>query len=167
MGTWNYGTSECLTTLGYYGINYFPTEEEIEEEMTINDVDKKTAEQLCYQSNNDCVSEDFNNVKALFEQKKWFYYDIKVEPGYYEGFWLSISDTYYELNSTAEKKEWQKELNELTKILNTCVRDYLMRVCYPGWCIGWEDTIERSIVKLSDAVTKERKRINNFKVYRL
>ena len=166
MGAWNYGKSECLLTLGYYDIDYSPTEEEIEEEMAMNDVDKKTAEQLCYECHQDCVSQDFRNVKALFEQKKWLYYDIKVEPGYYEGFWISISDKFYELNSIAEKKEWQEELNELAKVLNTCVRDYLMRVCYPGWCIGWEDTIESSIVKLSDAINKERKRINKFKVYK-
>ena len=128
MGTWNYGKSECLLTLGHYGIQYSPTEEEIEEEIAINGVDKKTAEKLCYESNNYCVSQEFNNVKALFEQKKWLYYDIKVEPGYYDGFWVSISDKFYELNSTAEKKEWQEELNELAKVLNTCIRDYLMRV---------------------------------------
>lgn len=164
MGTWNYGMSECLTTLGYYDINYSPTEEEIEEEMEINDVDKETAKRLCYESNNYSVSQDFNNVKALFEQKEWLYYDIKVESGYYEGFWLSISDKYYELNSTAEKKEWQKELNELAKVLNTCVRDYLMRVCYPGWCIGWEDTIEDSLKALNEAIKEERGIINSLKI---
>lgn len=163
MGAWNYGTSDVITVADY-DINYTPSIEEIEGTKVDYECDEKTAEDIIYQQHQDDEEERFNSVKDLFKNQDFKYYSVSVDVGYYEGFQINISREQLAFDYWYQRKEMHKELTQIKNKLIVAIEEYLMRVCYPGWCIGWKDTINESLKALNEAIKEERKVINNLKI---
>ena len=131
MGAINYGSSEVIN-LGYNLKNYDSDE----------DYD------LC----SDC----YEQVEWLLDKQYFNYYEVKLEGGYYEGFYLDIEFKYLYLDNYKEKLEALKEATKLGNFLRMCVQDFSMVVYYPGWCTGYED--KKTTIKLINAAIREEKK---------
>jgi hypothetical protein len=141
MGTINYRRSDIIT-LGY-NIDY-----KIEEGM--NEEEKQIQDEDAYYNSKFIL----DNYKYNFE---WF--SIELKTGYYEGYYLDLDKNYYTENlDKEEKKEINKEINALEKLLIELVSNSEMNVCYPWWCTKWED-YENSIAKVKEAMKELRKAI--------
>lgn len=163
MGTWNYKTSDVIT-VAYYDINYTPSVEEIEGTMVDYECNEKEAEDILYQQHQDYTEERFNFVCDLFKNQQFEYYSVSVDEGKYEGFQINISREQLAFDNSYQRKEMRKELTRIKNKIIVAINEYFMRVCYPGWCIGWEDTIKDSLKALNEAIKEERKVINNLKI---
>ena len=60
----------------------------------------------------------------------------------------------------------QKELTKLKKELTYVIENLGIRVCYPGWCTGWEEEIKDSLKALNNGIQEERKRIKTLRTER-
>lgn len=163
MSTWNYCKSDVITVADY-DINYTPSIEEIEGTMIDCECDEKEAEDILYQQHQDYKEERFNSVNDLFKNQNFKYYSVSVNDGYYEGFQINISREQLAFDNYCQRKEMRKELTRIKNKIIVAIEEYTMRVCYPGWCIGWKDTIEDSLKALNEAIKEERKVINNLKI---
>lgn len=163
MGAWNYRTSYVITVADY-DIHYMHSIEEIEDTMVNNECDKKSAENILYQQHQDDTEERFKSVCDLFKNQEFEYYSVSVDEGYYEGFQIAISREQLAFDNSYQRKEMNKELTRIKNKIIVAINEYIMRVCYPGWCIGWEDTIDKSLKALNEAIKEERKVINNLKI---
>ena len=103
-----------------------------------------------------CVEADWENVKSILESKRFQYYKVSVESGYYEGFYISIDREYSYLDNYQEKLDMQKELTTLKELLIKCINECGIRVCYPWWATSWEEKIEDSVKVLNEKVKEER-----------
>ncbi|MBQ3690102.1 MAG: hypothetical protein II937_09655 [Bacteroidales bacterium] len=166
MGTWNYGKSDVITVADY-DINYTPSIEEIEGTMVDYECNEKEAEDILHQQHQDYTEERFNIVCDLFKNRGFEYYSVSVDSGYYEGFQIKISREQLAFDNSYQRKEMHKELTRIKNEIVVAINEYIMRVCYPGWCIGWEDTIEKSLKALNEAIKKEREKINNISLKRV
>lgn len=163
MGTWNYRDSDVITVADY-DIIYTPSIEEIEGTMIDYECNEKEAEDILYQQHQDYTEERFNIVCDLFKNQGFEYYSVSVDAGYYEGFQIKISREQLAFDNSCQRKEMHKELTRIKSEIIVAIEEYTMRVCYPGWCIGWKDTIEDSLKALNEAIKEERKVINNLKI---
>lgn len=163
MGTWNYRDSDVITVADY-DIIYTPSIEEIEGTMIDYECDEKEAEDILYQQHQDDKEERFNSVNDLFKNQDFKYYSVSVDSGYYEGFQIKISRGQFAFDNSHQRKEMHKELTRIKNKIIVAINEYFMRVCHPGWCIGWEDTIEDSLKALNEAIKEERKIINSLKI---
>ena len=138
MGSINYGSNDVINlgyNLKYYGID----------------------------------SDDFGYCESCYEQVKWLlskqyfnYYEVEIEGGYYDGFYLDIEFKYLYLDNYKEKLEALKEATKLGKFLRMCVQDFSMVVYYPGWCTGYEDK-KASLKMVKNAIREEKKNIRLLK----
>lgn len=168
MGTINYGTNKNFCSLGYYAIGYYPSDEDIkdyrismemedEEEYSDDYIKESIMDDQCY-----ACEEDMEMVENyLFKNHVYEYFNVSVEAGYYEGFYISIDTKYNYFDSFEDKRKAQKELTILKNNLIKCIENQGIRVCYPGWCTSWEETINDSIKELNNSVKAMRDVINN------
>lgn len=163
MGTINYGTNDILCSLGYIGSFDYDDEliKECREELDLSE-EEYSDEDIIDRLREDyymCEEDDFNAVKDKLAECRYQYYKVEVCSGYYEGFYISIDREYCYLDNYKEKLEMQKELTTLISKIKYCIENYGIRVCYPGWCTGWEEKVEDSIKVLNEKVKEERKAI--------
>lgn len=122
MGTINYGTSEYIT-IGY----------------NCNKIDY---DDPFYWEN---IQDDFEQVEYILKQYNFNYFNVKLKPGYYEGFYIDIKfncdcDFYGNdyFDSYEHKQLAQKEITQIKQFLLTCL-DFGCCAVYPGWCMRYED----------------------------
>lgn len=166
MGAINYGSNNIIGSFGYSWINYFPSEEDIKQcredyDLSEEDYTDEDIENRILDDSHDMMEEDMEEVRRHLCGYK--YYDVKVEYGYYEGFYIDIDDKFLYLDSYEQKKEMQKELTKLKKELTYVIENFGVRVCYPGWCTGWEKEIKDSLRELNVGIQEERKRIKELR----
>lgn len=165
MGAINYGSNNIIGSFGYVWIQNYPSEEDIKEYREEFDLSEEYTdeeiEERIMEDNHDIMEEDMSEVKRHLGEYE--YYDVSVEYGYYEGFYISIDNKYLWLDDYTQKKEMQKELTKLKKNLEFVIENLGVRVCYPGWCTGWEKEIKDSIKELNVGIKEERKRINSMR----
>lgn len=142
MGTINYKTSDFIT-LGYY----------------TNDIDY---EEEFY---SDDIEYEYNEIKTLLEKEYFHYFNITLEPGYYEGFSLDIEYNFsYCLDNYFEKLEAQKEITRIKKFLIYIVENFNVCACFPGWCTSWAD-YKKTIEKINDAAAEMRGAVKETPTY--
>ena len=162
MGAINYGTNEILCSLGYYLTTPDTSEEAIKEyreefDLSEEEWSDSEIEDRIYEEEAIFVSDDMDEAERCLSGYEYF--DVSVECGYYEGFYISIDEEYLYLDSWKDKILMQKELTKLKNDLIYCIENLGVRVCYPGWCTDWEESIEDSIAVLEASVKAERERI--------
>lgn len=138
MGTINYNTSDFVT-IGY----------------NCNNIDYDD------EFYNDFIQDYYDQIDYLLKKQHFYYFHVKLEPGYYEGFSIDIEfnfsvcfDDYF------DKQNAQKEITQLKKFLLQCINDFECCVVHPGWCTGHED-YSNSVLKLNTAIKEMRQTIKN------
>ena len=140
MGAINYGTSEFLCSLGYNLNNDVADDEEAQ-----NDHQLWTAEE----------------VQDYIDELSLCYYHIDIKPGYYEGFYLDISDIDDNYYSDYDcKPERVKELHKIGRALVDLANKFGLVSYAPGWRTGYSST-DRTIRYIKNAVKREITEIYN------
>ena len=139
MGAINYGTSTYICNIGYNLNNDVADYEEALDDQ------RWTAKE----------------VQDYIDELSLCYYDIEIKPGYYEGFYLEISDIDDNYYSDCDcKQERAKELHKIGRAL-IHLTNYFGLVNYsPGWCNGYATTGD-TIRRIKKAVKKEITKIYN------
>lgn len=167
MGTWNYGNSHDIVTLGHYiGFDYYPDDEEIDDEMEELNVSRDKAIESLIESNSYMVEDDFDSIKShINNDLDLHFYQVKAVEGYYSGFWIDIEQQYLCIDDYKDRAIIQKEITQIKNFLIKCVSEYGMRVHYHGWCVGWEDVVENSIKKIKVAIIEERQKVKKLPIF--
>lgn len=135
MGTINYGTSEYITI----GLRPYDIDDYREDDSDDIDYDQMNFDYDC----------DMENVKCVLNKYNFNFFDVSVQPGYYEGFYLDI-ETNFDFYNWMDKKEALKEATQLKNMLFECCGIGLCEV-WPGWCTSYKDYNE-SIENIKAAV---------------
>ena len=145
MGTINYGSND------YFNIGVNPNNYWIEDENGENIF-------LDYE-----MDEDYQAIEKLLNYYNFNYFEVTIQPGYYEGFYIDISFDYLWVDYW-EKPEILKELTQLKNFLISCVYNGLVEY-YPGWCMGYSDTKE-TIQAIKDKIRELKQYFKKFPTYK-
>lgn len=141
MGAINYGTSTFLCSLGY-NLN--------------NDV-------ADYEEAQDNQYWTAKEVQDYIDDLSLCYYDIELKPGYYEGFYLDISDINGDYYSDYDCKEERiKELHKIGRALIHLTNHFGLVNYTPSWGTGYA-TKDGTIRAVKKAVKDEITAIYNLK----
>ena len=98
---------------------------------------------------------NYEEVKNKLNNYNFYYFDIKIEAGYYEGFYLKLEEknTKNIYKNTEEKNEVLKELTQIKKLLIDLVKNNFLNGIYPSWIntnLTTTQTIEeiKNIIKI-------------------
>jgi hypothetical protein len=84
----------------------------------------------------------YDEIQAIRDKYNFYYYHVKLEPGYYEGFSVDIENNFgIAYDSYEDKREAQKEITQIKKFLLECVENGLVCV-WPGWCTTYRTPAE-------------------------
>lgn len=116
MGAINYFTSDYITM----GIKPYSVE--------MNDFDREYA-----------YSADFENINDILSSYDFYYFHVKIKPGYYEGFTLDIENNFsIAFDGWEDKQDAQREITSLKKCLLKCAGAGMVQ-CSPGWIPAYND----------------------------
>ena len=142
MGAINYKTSDFIT-LGYNtnNINY-------------ND-------EFYYE----LINDEYEEIKYLLEEENFYYFNVTLEPGYYEGFTIDIEHNFsYCYDNYFEKLQALKEITQIKSFLLYIVNNFNVNVVYPGWCTGYGD-YKKTISEIKSATKLMKSEIKNTPTY--
>ena len=145
MGTINYGSNEYIN-IGANPNNYW-----IEDENGDNIF-------LDFE-----MDDDYQNIKSLLDNYNFYYFNVTIEPGYYEGFYIDINFDYLWVDAY-EKPEILKELTQLKKFLLKCA-GYGLLEYYPGWCMGYSD-YKNTIESIKNMIRDTKQNILKYPTYK-
>lgn len=141
MGAVNYFTSDYITMgLRPYDTSDFENDRDFMEELQ-QEVDEYggTLENALADYIESCYESDYENIKCELEKRNFYYYNVTIKPGYYEGFTLDIENNFpVALDSWEDRKAANKEITEIKQFLIDCAGLGLV-ACFPGWCTGYKD----------------------------
>ena len=144
MGSINYFTSDYITI----GVDLNALHDNIENEF---DDDYSRDYYI-----SDYINDLYDDVEALLKQYDFYYFNVRVKPGYYEGFSIDIEYNFaYCLDSWRDRRDALKEITDITAFLLKCINDFNLCAVSPGWCTTYysrNDTIK----KLKDAIEEMR-----------
>lgn len=163
MGAINYGTSDYITIgIEPYDASDFEKDIDFMEELQ-NEVNEYggTIEEAMTNYIQDCYEADYSNIEYLLNNKYDFhYFHVVIKPGYYEGFYIDIENSFpYCYDSREDKRAAQKEITKLKAFLIECVNTGLVQV-WPGWCTSYNTRIE-SIEAIKTAIKEMRAEIKS------
>lgn len=159
MGAINYGSNNILLNLGVE-TNYYPDKEEIEayrKDFDENDLSDEEIENFFMDDYYLWLEMEFKDIEKSIPDNLEFY-EITLESGYYEGYYLKIKDVYSWLDCWEEKALMNKELTRIKKFLLNCILNHGFVVYRAGWCTAYESQ-SKSIELLNKAISQERDRI--------
>ena len=138
MGAINYKTSDFIT-LGY--------------NTNIIDYDDDLFHVL--------IEDEYNGISAILKETNFYYFHIKLEPGYYEGFTLDIEHNFsYCYNNYYEKLEALKEITQIKNFLLYIVNNFNINAVYPSWCTAYADYKE-TINEINAAIKEMKTTVKN------
>ena len=140
MGTINYGTSDYIT-IGY----------------NCNNIDYED------EFYNDFISDEFEQINDLLEDEDFVYFRVRIEPGYYEGYYINI--VYDGIDTYEEKLLAQKEITRIRAFLTRCISEFGCVAVYPGWCTGYADH-KKTLHELSAAIKEMREEVRRSPTWR-
>ncbi len=157
MGTVNYKTSDIIT-LGLRP--YEPRDFELDPDF-MEDARERCEENGCSLFDwiegtiNEYTEDDRQTAENIISRYSFEFFQVSIEPGYYEGFSLDIESNFpIAFNDWTEKREAQKEITEIKQFLLACVDLGLCQV-WPGWCTKYQDR-QTTIAAISEAVKEMR-----------
>lgn len=107
--------------------------------------------------------EDYKTASALFQYMNFSYYEVSVNPGYYDGFYIDIKRTCFYLDNYKERAEMLHEWNTIQNILLEIIENincYVFTSCGLEGC-GWLGYKE-SIRAIKKAGARERENIRKY-----
>ena len=138
MGAINYKRNN-IVTLGY---NIPKKEEEAEKEAE----NEKEINDIYF----DIEEADFEDLKEIFNKYSFDILDVKIESGYYQGFYIDINFNYVYFDNAEEKQEALKEATKLKKFLFESLKVGMVACC-PSWCTSY-CTLEESKKEIKEAI---------------
>lgn len=157
MGTINYFTSDYITM----GINPLSSYELKKDDAFMEEMKEDVKEHggTIEQAIDDYImrtyEDDKANIESILKEYDLHYYHIVIKPGYYEGFSLDIENNFgLCYDSYIDKKEAQKEITQIKKMLIECAGCGLVEVS-PGWCTGYSD-YEGTLKAINEAIKEMR-----------
>jgi hypothetical protein len=138
MGAINYKTSDFIT-IGY-NCNFIDYDEEF------------------YL---DIIQDYYEQINYLLKKEYFYYFNVRLIPGYYEGFTIDIEFNFSVcFDGYEDKKLAQKEITQLKAFLMRCINEFECCVVYPGWCMNYLEHKE-SISELNIAIKNMRHLIDS------
>ena len=142
MGAVNYKTSDYIT-LGY-NCNNIDCEDEFYNEF-INDL--------------------YDQIKFRLEEERFYFFNVTIEPGYYEGYFINIEFNFPVcFDDYIDKRNAQKEITQIKAFLIECVNDFECVAVYPGWCTGYAD-YNKTLKEITAAVREMREMVKQTPTY--
>lgn len=142
MGAINYFTSDYIT-IGY-NLNFIDYDDEFYHEI---------------------ITDYYEQVKSRLEQEYFYYFNVELKPGYYEGFTIDIEFNYSLcLDGWGDRRLAQKEITRLKAFLTECINDFECCAVFPGWCTSYKNYND-SIDLLNAAIKEMREQVNNTPTY--
>jgi hypothetical protein len=166
MGTVNYETSKYIT-IGLEPVSRYDLENDlafIEEMQAEAEAFGAPLESAIDSYIEDCTSSIFYNVSKILEKYNFTFFNISLQPGYYDGFSIQIQDEFNYYDDWTEKREALKEVTKVKSFLLECVSSGLVQ-CFPGWCTGYA-TPEESRRGIAAAVAEMKKGIKQAHTFR-
>lgn len=140
MGAINYFTSDYLT-IGYNlsGIDYS------DDDFSFDNI----------------VQDDYDNIEILLKNYNFYYFDVKIKPGYYDGFSINIEFNFgWCFDCYQDRKDAQKEITNIKEFLLKCIQNYNCCAVAPGWCTTYYN-YQESLKKLNDAIKEMRATVDS------
>ena len=138
MGTINYGTSDYIT-IGY----------------NCNDIDYDDTDYDFY------INDDYETVKHILNQYIFYYFHVKLEPGYYEGFYIDIDYNFpLFFDDYTYRREAQEEITTIKHALQQIVKNTNCCAVFPGWCTSYAD-YKSTLSEIEKAVKKMRQDVKD------
>ena len=111
------------------------------------------------------IEEFYETFKSIKDEYYFNFFDVKLEYGYYEGFYITVDDNEWEyLDDTEERKEVMQEIRQLQEFLTKCIDNGLV-VVYPGWCTSYLD-YKQSKIALRKTMHNIRDMVRKIPTYR-
>lgn len=157
MGTINYKTSEFLTV----GLMPFDFDEEkaalieMGEEDTPEPTDSEVFDYIF-----DIEAEERAEVEYHFKDLSFSIFDVKIEPGYYEGFSIDVRLDYLYFDDNEEKEAAIKEAGMIRDLWLYAVNNTNCFEVWPGWVTTYKEydetleSIEKAYKAMLEAVEK-------------
>lgn len=147
MGTINYGTSDYITI----GLEPYDFDDYLE----LNEDGSEWTNYEARQDDMELAMECAKHARAKYDFR---YFYVKIEPGYYEGFYIRIEHNFgLGYDSSEDKREAQKEITQIKRFLLDCL-DYDCVQCFPGWCTGYASK-EKTLEGIKEAVKAMREEV--------
>lgn len=152
-------------------IEEFKANEYLQELYTLEDYIKIRAQhdysEMEWYTMNDCFywTEEAIKWLTLFTDL----IEIKIEPGYYNGFSVTVNINKWDYFDDYNEKEMTiDDVKDVQKLLNELVDDYGLRVVSPGWCSTWSNYEEtkKAIKKAMAELRRQIKAIPCYSRYR-
>lgn len=114
------------------------------------------------ESNDDYfINDDYDQIESILNGENFYYFNVKIRPGYYEGFSIDIEFNFgYCLDSWQDRREAQKEITSIYKFLLRCINDFNLCAVSPGWCTAYYD-YPATLEKLKQAIKEMRATVNH------
>ena len=108
----------------------------------------------------------YDEIEHILKQYNFEYFTIKLEPGYYEGFYIDIDFDYLWVDYY-EKPLILKELTQLKQFLLQCC-NYGMVKYSSGWCMGYynEEETRKAIKKCIRNTKEDIKKYPTYRTYK-
>ena len=165
MGTINYKTSDYITLgLKPYDRDDFMNDTEymdyIREEWGIDTNDERAVYNTIDEEISYYYEADYANIETELKKHRFYYYHVRIEPGYYEGFTLDIEFNFgVAFDSWEDRREAQKEITEIKRFLIECA-GMGMVVCWPGWGTSYGD-YKQTLTAINKAVKGMREEVKH------
>lgn len=142
MGTVNYKTSDIIT-LGLRP--YEPRDFELDPDF-MEDARRQSEkygddiDSIIYQTIADYTEDDRQTAEHIISRYSFEFFQVSIEPGYYEGFSVNISDDLPgEYWDAEEREQALTDAANLGDMLKELVNDACLVECWPGWCTSYQD----------------------------
>lgn len=143
MGTVNYKTSDIITLgLRPYESRDFELDPDFMEEARHqsekygDDIDS-----IIYQTIADYTDDDWRTAENIINRYSFEFFQVNIEPGYYEGFSVNISDDLPgEYWDAEEREQALTDAANLGDMLKELVNTACLVEVWPGWCTTYHDT---------------------------
>lgn len=142
MGTVNYKTSDIITLgLRPYDPSDFELDPDfMEEARRQSDEYGDEIDDIIRQTIADYTEDDRQTAAGIVSKYRFDFFQVSIEPGYYEGFSVYISnnlpDEYWDAD---EREQALTDAANLGDMLEELVNDACLDECWPGWCTSYQD----------------------------
>lgn len=142
MGTVNYKTSDIIT-IGYRPVDawdlehddYFMKEARKQSEEYGDSIDDIILAEI-----ENYTEDDQIRAQEALDKYSFEFFTVSIEPGYYEGFSIDITDNLPgEFYDDDEREHALKDVENLYSLLHELITDVCLCEVWPGWCTTYQD----------------------------
>ena len=164
MGTINYGTGKYIT-LGIKpeSVSDYETDPATLQEMYFLSKEyNETVEQTIEYTIQLNLESDWENTNYILSKYDFYYFKVELQPGYYEGFYITVEDDFPLYVDSDDVEEIKKEIPQLKSMMVELADCGIISV-YPGWCMGYANR-EETLKDIEEAIKEIEEEVNNLEV---